>query len=406
MQEFLVSDGIFPGSASVSARRSTRVYKFIGIDPEIDVEAAYDERLCEVRRLRAEKARSASTNQIDNSEFAARCLPEDVIGYVDVLPQKSLVNRIILIDTKLLAEEGKTCLERQVGGWVYLSDATMGDTTRRALLHSWCHIAHSKFVREARIFECAAGLEAEGFYGSEEARESTEENWSLHLSEFLLSEDAEKFRLFCSSAPLRAFALAKAVDRALNTAIGRDASPSADQLRERVQYVYETAVPAASGILRAMLESEDPVRGSVAMAFYVGLADCRYWREVEELDLSYEFLTEPELTAVFNAAEFPKMRSLDLSGTLIGKKGLQTILKFGNLERILVGDTLVEELRAIPSFTNLRTLDLHNTRISTSDLAHVVKCKSLLSLNLTDTAVTTLGIETISLNLPNCQILR
>ncbi len=406
MPEFLVSEGVaFVGQEHAEA--PTRVYKFFGVDTEIDVETAYDERLGEVRRLRAERDRGGtSTATASKNQFMERCLPEDIINYLDALPQKSLIRRIVLLDSGLLHEKARICAARQSGNWVYLPDAITGDTTRRDLLHSWAHLAKVEFAREARIFECAAHLEEDGFFGNDDSR-NLEENWAHHFSHHFMADDFEVFKSFCSAAPLRAVALSRVLQRSLDTAIGPNASPHAQKMRERVAYVEKNVISQALNVVGQLLQNDTyPEKEAIGMAFYLGVQETAFWNEIVDLDLSYELITEAELATVLNSSDFQNLREINLAGTLIGKKGLEVISKLLNLETVSVADTLVEDLRPATKLLRLRYLDLRNTRVATRDLSNLVKCPSLSVLNVSGTEVTELGVETIKSHLPVCHVIR
>lgn len=106
-------------------------------------------------------------------------------------------------------------------------------------------------------------------------------------------------------------------------------------------------------------------------------------------------------------AELKQLRSLDLSGSLITAAGLAHLKQMPQIERLSLwnvsrlGDDAAAQLTAL---TSLVSLDLSDTAITDDGLKQLARLSSLKRLYISDTKVTPEGLEAFSKARPDCWV--
>lgn len=95
---------------------------------------------------------------------------------------------------------------------------------------------------------------------------------------------------------------------------------------------------------------------------------------------------------------FQQLESLDLAGTAVTDKGLESLNGLGKLGMLYLEDTKITDagLKALANLPELWELNLENTQVTDAGLATLKDVKKLTSLSLGGTAITDQAIEHLS----------
>ncbi len=278
----------FVANALVMREIPARVYKIDSLATEIVIPEAYARKLDAVRswRLQAEQkpgdcltsqeaVRFAQAKQALKSDpYANRMLPEDFIPLLEALPERNLVRRLVLMDSrnpqdrwfkqiyKVNFESAASASENGVVTF-YLKERDKPGTEwigRGEMAHEWSHLLKAKLSDESALFDLACHIESPergGYFSREYAKavlvpnQPHEENWAVHLGERFLHTDADTFAFSSEQMPVRSVVMARALSRSLIGTPEPERSPYHAQYWERVRFVEREVLPKAQEVLVA-----------------------------------------------------------------------------------------------------------------------------------------------------------
>src|SRR5262249_44729684 len=136
---------------------------------------------------------------------------------------------------------------------------------REMLFHEWSHLVKFKLADESTLFDMAARLEKDGYFGSQYSKFSNHENFAVHMGEELLHWDADTFAALATSAPLRAAIFGRALARTFNTTPPWARSIYSEQFSARLDYLNKHVLPKAQEMLATQIETGDPASRKLAV---------------------------------------------------------------------------------------------------------------------------------------------
>lgn len=249
-----------------------REYEVAGHSTRILVGEEYARQLDEVRQLRhridsLESSGKSMSQQLElirlkdelsRHRFGTRALPEDFIAYLDQLPDRRLVRRLIIVD----GHSAEDAWMKQAYKPDFTAAATAspdGDVIfysphrhaplRDQLFHEWAHLVKFKFGNESQLFNIAADLEKGGHFSSDYARFSDHENFAVHMGEDMLHWDADTFALITDQAPLRSVIFGRALARTFHSLPSWARSIHHKQFNARLAYLNNEVLPRAQELL-------------------------------------------------------------------------------------------------------------------------------------------------------------
>jgi hypothetical protein len=97
-------------------------------------------------------------------------------------------------------------------------------------------------------------------------------------------------------------------------------------------------------------------------------------------------------------AALPRLRTVDLSGTRVGERGLRAVTNVRQLVELLLNDTPIGNaaLRELSGLQGLETLALSGTAVTDAGLREVARLKGLRALRLNSTAVSDDGLAALA----------
>ncbi len=97
---------------------------------------------------------------------------------------------------------------------------------------------------------------------------------------------------------------------------------------------------------------------------------------------------------------------LDVKKTMVSDKGMETIVKMINLDKLMLNETKITDmgLKTISDLPNLRSLSLFGTEVTDKGIAELAKMSSLKNVYLTNTKVTQGGVDELKSRLPQAMI--
>jgi HEAT repeat protein len=249
-----------------------REYEVAGHSTRILVGEEYARQLDQVRQLRQrvdslESSGKSMSQQLElirlrdeltRHRFGTRALPEDFIAYLDQLPDRRLVRRLIIVD----GHSAEDAWMKQAYKPDFTAAATAspdGDVIfysphrhaplREQLFHEWAHLVKFKFGNEGQLFNIAADLEKGGHFSSDYAKFSDHENFAVHMGEDMLHWDADTFALITDQAPLRSVIFGRALARTFSGLPSWARSVHHKQLNARLAYLNNAVLPKAQELL-------------------------------------------------------------------------------------------------------------------------------------------------------------
>ncbi len=335
-------------------------------------------------------------------------LPDDVLTCWHQLPDKMIVQRIIMLDAQTRTPQHANCTETEFNGWtdgsfVYLLDAPHGDKLRRMMLHNWAHIVKGFYHRERRMFELASHLEARGFFASPAAEMNIEENWALHLSEHVLNKEHLVLKNFSTLAPLRTMVFAAVLRRAKDAPFGCNETVSTD-LESRLQLIDDQANVLAQTVLYDLLRTKTEAlskKNILKLLMYLRMslpADLT----LKSMDLAGEPIVDEDIKQI---SKLHDLSDLNLSSTAIGNQSLEHVSQVHNLSRLVVSGTKVSNVAALANLQKLQDLDISGTLISDREVLSLAAFTRLRHLDMRHTEVSVDFARLLATRLPNCEIL-
>ncbi len=270
----------FQDRAVKDARVRMREYEVVGHSTRIVVREPYAKVLDEVRQIRnaidtlSQSAKSPSQqselkrlrDKLGEHPMADRALPEDFVPLLDEMPDRSLVKRLVIVDhaspddvwmSQVYKPEFQAAASASPDGEVTFYSPRRNGALREMLSHEWSHLVKFKLADESTLFDIAARLEKNGYFGSDYAKFSNHENFAVHMGEELLHWDADTFASLANSAPLRSVMFGRALTRTLHAAPPWARSIYNEQLQARLAYLNKHVLPKAQEKLATQAETGD-----------------------------------------------------------------------------------------------------------------------------------------------------
>jgi len=278
-----------------------RLYTVEGLTTRIVVPEGYARELDQVRNLRllAQGKGAAATAPedlvgrveaemaLEKHPYGYRMLPEEFIPYLEALPDRTAVKRLLVLpdanpadpyfrqiyspnfwSSASASEDGLLTFyakERNLPGSNWINWLEMG--------HEAAHVYKARYPEESALFDLAAELESElrgGFFPREygKARMSETdphgENWAVLGGESLQSADADRFLVAAWQAPIRSSVYGRALVRALSSVPAAERSPYHETYLQRVAYLDREILPRAQAKLVQHIQSGDPLARATA----------------------------------------------------------------------------------------------------------------------------------------------
>lgn len=279
-----------------------RVYGIDGLPTKIVVPETYAQKLDAVRQLRLNAEQSGTTGARDQmmqtykaradlraDAYGDRMLPEELIPYIEALPNRSLVKQVLLVDYKNPYDPWFAQRYQQKD--FESSASANGDrtitlyqkkrdnpgtewVTREDVGHEWAHLQKFADKHGSNSFNVAAELESEGrggyFYNDyshtkPKSDAPHDENWAVHLGQNFLHPDADHFVAVAKEMPIRSAVMGRSLAKALKDVPFEQRSPHHYELEDRVEYVEKYIVPEAKDRLLDHLAAKDPFEQAKAV---------------------------------------------------------------------------------------------------------------------------------------------
>lgn len=280
-----------------------------------------------------------------------------------------------------------------------MRDSNSHDQAERARSLWFQNEAHTHF------FRYAAWLERDGYFVSDSARKSDLENWTVHLSESLLSENDQE-NLFVSQAPLRAVILTSVLQRSLEELA---ISPPSNGLEKRLQRITKEGLLKAQETLLSLLsatprgDSLDSYDFAFSLLLLIGTEE-----QLASLPLCVANLAnEPHTNSVIGKLGMVRtLEELNLSQTLISREGTGFLADLNNLSKLDLSDTKIMSSSLVPlrNLLQLEDLNLSGTQINHSSLATFSHLTGLRRLDIRNTALVS-AKDSLERLLPECRVI-
>lgn len=256
-------------------------YDVAGHSARLYIPEAYARSLDEVRQLRLfienpeNQAYKSSSDVKEYKEIGERllghplkdrALPEDFIPLLDQLPDRSLVRRLYILDSRN-PEDGwqrqtykpdfRSAASANADGEITFYQQERSQWLRDHTFHEWAHLVKFKHEQKSVHFDLAAAFEKDGYFASEYARKDNHENFAVHFGEEFLHYDADTFASLASRAPVRTAIFAQALVEVMGKTPDWARSPHHRQWAERVKVVEDVVLPAAQERLLTALKGGD-----------------------------------------------------------------------------------------------------------------------------------------------------
>ncbi|HEY9870957.1 MAG TPA: HEAT repeat domain-containing protein [Candidatus Obscuribacterales bacterium] len=270
----------FSRRAVKEVKAALREYEVEGHSTRILVGEEYARQLDQVRQLRQRidglegSGKSMSQqlelirlkDELSRHRFGSRALPEDFIPYLDQLPDRRLVRRLIIVDgpsaedawmKQAYKPDFTAAATASPDGDVIFYSPHRHAPLRDQLFHEWAHLVKFKFGSESQLFNIAADLEKGGHFSSDYARFSDHENFAVHMGEDMLHWDADTFALITDQAPLRSVIFGRALARTFQSLPSWARSIHHKQFNARLAYLNNEVLPRAQELLVTTVHNGD-----------------------------------------------------------------------------------------------------------------------------------------------------
>ena len=192
------------------------------------------------------------------------------------------------------------------------------------------------------------------------------EDWLAHMTEGLLSGDAQKFERLCYQSPIRCVLLSQALKSFINDADAEELSDllTAEQLQllaGMFDFVKRRVLERSQQNITAMAqESAAPVIARAPLRLLLHLLP------VEPLPL------------------LSRLGTINLADEIFCARVIPQLSRFPNLTDLNLSrsDVQDEDLRGVANLEKLKKLDLSSTHIGNFGLEHLLACTSLQELRL------------------------
>lgn len=333
---------------------------------------------------------------------------------VFALPDPSKVEDVMVLDKPnphqdlLRAKFGTSYVSgsSRQGRQIYVFQPKEDRDVLAAVAHEWSLIVRGESTFLARMFDIAAEIEKNGYHVDDVAKHS-EQNFAVHLSEFVLSEDEEKFWLFARRAPVRTMVLGRVLEEVLRFAPVDRRSKLHEFYSKRVSFIASDIEPYALEFLISevsLARNASMVNSAVKLLLQFGDEEhLSRLTSVERLDLSFEPFGDVQLMKL---ALLPWLEEINFRGTMVSMQSMRILRSF---------DTLVSLGLALTPLTNLvlkdippcvTELNLASTKIDDGCVSLLSRLALLKKLDLTGTGITDEGVAMLQESLPECAIMR
>ena len=278
----------FSDRALKSVTVRVREYQVAGHSTRIQIREPYARALDEVRQIRnaidavSQQAKTPTRqaevkllrDKLGDHPLADRALPEDFIPLLDELPDRSLVKKLVIVDqaspddawmSQVYKPDFQAAASASPEGVITFYAPHRHGSLREMLFHEWSHLVKFKLADESTLFDMAARLEKDGYFGSQYSKFSNHENFAVHMGEELLHWDADTFAALATSAPLRAAIFGRALARTFNTTPPWARSIYSEQFSARLDYLNKHVLPKAQEMLATQIETGDPASRKLAV---------------------------------------------------------------------------------------------------------------------------------------------
>lgn len=197
-------------------------------------------------------ALEAAKQQLQAHPMRDRAHAVDLIPFLEELPDRSLVKRIILHDNKnpedpwhrkTYKPDFESAASAAEDGTVSYYEQNRDFFSRETTHHEWSHLLENKVKRESAANEAAFGYE-KAWDPSHYSRRDKSEMFA-EMGASLLHPDGDQFLLAAHKAPVRTAIYTSAMEQALNAVPAPFRSVFAAQYQARVNYVKENILPQA-----------------------------------------------------------------------------------------------------------------------------------------------------------------
>lgn len=194
----------------------------------------------------------AAKKQLEAHPMRDRAHAVDLVPFLEELPDRSLVRRVVLLDNKNPQDpwHRKTYKPDFVSAASAAPDGTVSYYaqnrdffSRETTHHEWSHLLENKVTRESAANQAAFGYE-KAWSPSDYSRRDNNEMFA-EMGASLLHPDADQFLHAAHNAPVRTAIYTSAMEQALSAAPPQFRSVFADQYQARVDYVKENILPQA-----------------------------------------------------------------------------------------------------------------------------------------------------------------
>lgn len=397
--------------------RPVRVYTAKEGGTEIIVPEDYASALEGVRRLRqlqeGQAIAKSGSSEIDPA-LLKRALPEDILAALELLPDRTLVRRVILSNE---ANPEDAIHREKTGDAAFESAAAtsrFGEVTffkrnvdaflAEDLFHEWAHVLKYEKPALSRMFDMAAEFEKDGYFSRERGKVDADENWAVHMGEQLLNPSQAEFRALVEKAPLRALVLGRALKSALDSSIFE--SPNAEAMRSRVEFIEKHAGPRALAQLSEKITTAEGAEQQAAAKLLLYLENGSTLARLQApttLDLANELLGDAHIRGLRSMSA---LEDLNLTRLLFTDAGAEIFPTLTGLRRLSLRDTRAGNaaLMYIKDLPRLEELDLARTQVSDSAVPWLAQMKNLRLLNLTGTRLSARGLSELERGLPKTHV--
>jgi len=249
-----------------------RVYTGQGHSTPIVVPEQYARQLDEVRALRLATERGDGTGTIH--PLANRVLPEDLLPYLDELPDSSFFSKIFLLDwanprdvwLKVMYQNDAFVSAASVlpSGTADLYRAENSEFLRVNLFHEWTHLLKNRSEAAGQAFDSAVDMEWRIYVPSTYALRSYGEHWAV-VGENLIQPDGAKFMEVADRAPVRTMVLMRALKAALAQVPVASRSVYHENFVARILWCEINVKPKADQMISQSIQRATQVREHLKM---------------------------------------------------------------------------------------------------------------------------------------------
>ncbi len=195
--------------------------------------------------------------ELYTSPFNNHLLPEHSGQFLDRLPNRTLMNNLVLTNRTALelgdleAKADATFATRDVRFFDHYN--SVDNEFQHIIRHEWAHLLETEQTKIRKAYDAAIKLE--GYAGRAYGYTDAHENWAVNHGDIFLDSSPDYFITLTSQAPIKSVLSAEALSRTLKNAPQGEDQQGRAELQRRIDYVNQNITEAAKNKFSNCIDS-------------------------------------------------------------------------------------------------------------------------------------------------------